>query len=72
MNLNLKIQAPGKNYQAPWRPGAMYLSTPAYSCIVKFMDFEDYSPLGYDTCHLANTNVPEETAAAIFRTEVIL
>jgi hypothetical protein len=29
MNLNLKIQAPGKNFQAPWRPGALYLSTPA-------------------------------------------
>jgi hypothetical protein len=24
----LKIQAPGKNFHAPWRPGALYLSTP--------------------------------------------
>jgi hypothetical protein len=28
LELNLKIQAPGKNFQAPWRPGALYLSTP--------------------------------------------
>jgi hypothetical protein len=28
LELNLKIQAPGKNFQAPRRPGALYLSTP--------------------------------------------
>jgi hypothetical protein len=38
MNLNLKIQAPGKNFQAPWRPGALYLSTPVtlVSCSAYF------------------------------------
>jgi hypothetical protein len=35
MNLNMKIQAPSKNFQAPWRPGALYLSTPdqMYVCV---------------------------------------
>jgi hypothetical protein len=28
LELNLKIQVSGKNVQAPWRPGALYLSTP--------------------------------------------
>jgi hypothetical protein len=28
LELNLKIQTPGKNCQAPWRPGSLYLSTP--------------------------------------------
>jgi hypothetical protein len=33
--LNLKIQGAGKYFEAPWRPGALYLSTPAYaySCL---------------------------------------
>jgi hypothetical protein len=30
LELNLKIQAPGKNVQAPWRPGDLYWSTPVY------------------------------------------
>jgi hypothetical protein len=32
--LNLKIRVPGKNFQAPWQPGALYLSTPDYSAHV--------------------------------------
>jgi hypothetical protein len=28
LELNLTIQAPGTNFQVPWRPGALYLSTP--------------------------------------------
>jgi hypothetical protein len=25
----MNLKAPGKSFQAPWRPGALYLSTPA-------------------------------------------
>jgi hypothetical protein len=37
LELNLKIQAPGKNFQEPWRPGALYLSTPEIQYTTKLL-----------------------------------
>jgi hypothetical protein len=50
--MNLKIQAPRKNFQAPWRPGALYLSTPDGDCLGVFVIF-----LGPSKKILSNSSV---------------
>jgi hypothetical protein len=45
---NLKIQVPGKNFQAPWQPGALYLSTPGIA---------HHRYLHYVKLHLLKTKV---------------
>jgi hypothetical protein len=33
--INLKIQTPGKNFQAPWQLGALYMSAPDLWVVMK-------------------------------------